>query len=156
MSLVKSSPRTPILAPVEIFKELSMPESRAKRPTSPHLQIYKWPVTMGTSILHRITGVGLGVGTLVLAWWLVAASMGPDAYAVFETTAFHWFGRIVLFGFTLALVYHALNGVRHLAWDFGYGFKVATANMTGLLTYGATVIVTLVIWIAAYASMGAF
>lgn len=133
-----------------------MQEARSKRPLSPHVQIYKWPVTMGTSILHRVTGVGLGIGTLLLAWWLVAASLGPDAYAVFETAAFHWFGRIVLFGFTLALVYHALNGVRHLAWDFGYGFKVPTANMTGLVTYGATVVLTLVIWIAGYATMGAF
>jgi succinate dehydrogenase / fumarate reductase cytochrome b subunit len=155
MSLVKNSLTTPILPPVDIFKEFSMQEARSKRPTSPHLQIYKWPVTMGTSILHRITGVGLAGGTLVLAWWLVAASMGPDAYGVFETVAFHWFGRLVLFGFTAALVYHALNGVRHLAWDLGYGFKVPTANKTGLITYGATAVLTLIIWIAAYASMGA-
>ena len=133
-----------------------MPEARSKRPLSPHFQVYKWPVTMGTSILHRVTGVGLGLGTLILAWWLVAASLGPDAYAAFETAAFNLFGRFVLFGFTLALVYHALNGVRHLAWDLGYGFKVATANISGLIVYGATVVVTLVIWIAAYASMGAF
>ncbi|MFM9863763.1 MAG: succinate dehydrogenase, cytochrome b556 subunit [Micropepsaceae bacterium] len=133
-----------------------MSEARSKRPLSPHIQIYKWPVTMGTSILHRITGVGLGIGTLVLAWWLVAASLGPDAYAVFETAAFHWFGRFVLFGFSLALVYHALNGVRHLAWDMGYGFKVETASLSGLIVYGATVVVTLAVWIAAYASMGAF
>lgn len=156
MSLVKSSEQTPILPPVSFFKEFSMPEARSKRPTSPHLQIYKWPVTMGTSILHRITGVGLAIGTLLLAWWLVAASLGPDAYAVFETAAFHWFGRIVLFGFTLALVYHTLNGVRHLVWDLGHGFKVETANLSGLITYGATVVLTLAIWIVAYASMGAF
>ena len=132
-----------------------MSEARSKRPLSPHLQVYKWPVTMGTSILHRVTGVGLAMGTAILAWWLVAASLGPDAYAVFEAAAFHWFGRFVLFGFTLALVYHALNGVRHLVWDLGYGFKVETASMSGLIVYGATVVVTLVIWIAAYAAMGA-
>ncbi len=129
---------------------------RPSRPRSPHLQIYKWPVTMGTSILHRVTGIGLGLGTLVLAWWLVAASMGPEAYAVFEGTAFHWFGRVVLFGFTAALVYHALNGVRHLFWDVGKGFKVSTANKTGALTYAATAVLTLAIWVAAYMSMGAF
>ena len=137
-----------------------MPEARSggrpSRPLSPHLQIYRWPVTMGTSIFHRTTGVGLAFGTLILAWWLVAASMGPEAYAVFEGAAFHWFGRLVLFGFTVALVFHALNGVRHLFWDVGRGFKVATANASGLAVYGLTIALTLLIWVAAYRSMGAF
>jgi len=128
----------------------------AQRPLSPHLQIYRWPVTMGTSILHRITGVGLAFGTLLLAWWLVAAAMGADEYAVFESVSFHWFGRLVLFGFTVSLVYHALNGVRHLFWDVGRGYKVATANMSGLIVYGLTVVVTVAIWVGAYASMGAW
>jgi succinate dehydrogenase / fumarate reductase, cytochrome b subunit len=125
-----------------------------ERPLSPHLQIYKWPVTMGTSIIHRITGVGLTLGTILLACWLIAAALGPVAYDQFQTLAGHWFGRFVLFGFTLSLIYHALNGVRHLFWDFGYGFKVATANMTGVLTYGLTVVLTLVIWAAAYYAKG--
>jgi succinate dehydrogenase / fumarate reductase cytochrome b subunit len=125
------------------------------RPLSPHLQIYRWPVTMGTSILHRVTGVGLALGTLILAWWLVAAAMGADAYAVFESAAFHWFGRFVLFGFTVSLVYHALNGIRHLFWDMGYGYAVPTANKTGIAVYVATVIVTVAIWAFAYYSMGA-
>jgi len=139
-----------------------MPEARsgarppAQRPLSPHLQIYRWPVTMGTSIIHRVTGVGISFGTLLLAWWLVAAAMGPDAYAVFESAAFHWFGRLVLFGFTLALVFHSLNGVRHLFWDIGLGFRVPTANTTGLIVYGLTVALTLVIWAAAYSSMGSW
>jgi succinate dehydrogenase / fumarate reductase, cytochrome b subunit len=126
----------------------------AARPRSPHLQIYRWPITMGTSILHRITGFGLALGTLILAWWLVAASMGPDAYATFESAAFHWFGRFVLFGFTLALVFHALNGIRHLFWDTGYGFKLPTANASGLVVYMVTVVATLTIWVLAYRSMG--
>lgn len=125
-----------------------------ERPLSPHLQIYKWPVTMGTSILHRVTGVGLGLGTMLLAWWLIAAALGPEAYDQFQTLAGHWFGRFILFGFTVSLVYHALNGVRHLFWDFGFGFRVPTANATGLLTYGATVLVTLAIWTAAYVAKG--
>ena len=136
-----------------------MAETRSRpqpRPLSPHLQIYRWPVTMGTSILHRVTGVGLAAGTLLLAWWLVAASMGPEAYAVFEGAAFHWFGRLVLFGFTLALVFHALNGVRHLFWDVGLGFKVPTANATGLAAYGLSAVITVAIWMAAYGSMGAW
>ncbi|MFN8948655.1 MAG: succinate dehydrogenase, cytochrome b556 subunit [Alphaproteobacteria bacterium] len=136
-----------------------MPEAPAKgraaaRPLAPHLQIYRWPITMGTSILHRITGVGLTGGTLLLAWWLYAASDGPESYAVFESVAGHWFGQLVLFGFTLALVYHAFNGVRHLFWDAGMGFDLKSANRSGLIVYGATLLTTLVIWIAAYQSMG--
>ena len=130
------------------------PQKAPSRPQSPHLQIYRWPITMGTSILHRVTGFGLGLGTLILAWWLVAASMGPDAYATFQAAAFHWFGRLVLFGFTLALVYHMLNGLRHLSWDVGIGFKVPTANASGVVVYMLTVVLTVLIWVLAYRSMG--
>jgi succinate dehydrogenase / fumarate reductase, cytochrome b subunit len=128
----------------------------SSRPRSPHLQIYRWPVTMGTSILHRVTGVGLALGTLLLAWWLVAVSMGPEAYAVFETFAFGWLGRLILFGFTVALVFHAFNGVRHLFWDSGYGFKMESANLSGMVVYGLTLIATLLIWVMAYQAMGAW
>src|SRR5262249_19154008 len=92
---------------------------RADRPLSPHLQISRWPVRMGTSILHRVTGFGLALGTLLLAWWLVAAALGPGPYDTFQHLAFHWFGRFILFCFTLTLVFHAVNGLRHLAWDLG-------------------------------------
>lgn len=125
------------------------------RPLSPHMQIYRWPITMGTSILHRITGVGLAFGTVILAWWLVAAAMGAESYAVFESVAFHWFGRFVLFGFTLALMYHSLNGIRHLFWDMGYGFAVPTANKTGIAVYVLAILATVAIWVGAYHSMGA-
>jgi len=125
----------------------------AQRPLSPHLQIYRWPITMQTSILHRVTGVGISIGALLLCWWLVAAATGPEAYAVFQSATFHWFGRLVLFGFTVALVFHSLNGVRHLFWDLGFGFRVPTANTTGLIVYGLTVALTLVVWAAAYSAM---
>ena len=128
----------------------------SERPISPHMQIYRWPITMGTSILHRVTGVGLAGGTLLLAWWLVAVSMGPDSYAVFADLAGGWFGRFVLFGFTLALVYHALNGIRHLMWDVGVGLNLKAANTSGITVYVLTVISTLLIWVSAYQSMGAW
>ncbi len=136
-----------------------MPEATAKgrakaRPLSPHLQIYRWPVTMGTSILHRITGVGLAGGTLLLAWWLHAVSEGPEAYAFFLSIAGHVLGQFVLFGFTLALVYHAFNGMRHLFWDAGVGFDLKTANRSGLFVYAATLLTTLGIWVLAHQSMG--
>jgi len=124
------------------------------RPRSPHLQIYRWPITMGTSILHRVTGVGLAFGTLVVAWWLVAASAGPEAYDTFARVAGHWFGQLVLFGFTTALVFHAVNGIRHLFWDVGRGYKMETANTTGLIAYVATVALTVLVWLVAYRSMG--
>jgi succinate dehydrogenase / fumarate reductase cytochrome b subunit len=126
----------------------------AARPLSPHVQIYRWPVTMGTSIIHRITGFGLALGTLILAWWLVAAALGPDAYATFQAVAYHWFGRLVLFGFTLALVFHAVNGVRHLCWDLGFGFAVPTASRTGIIVYVLTIVLTWIIWALAYHAMG--
>ena len=124
------------------------------RPLSPHLQIYRWPVTMGTSIIHRVTGFGLALGSILLAWWLVAAALGPEAYATFQALAYTWFGRFILFGFTLTLVFHATNGVRHLAWDLGYGFAVPTARLTGLIVYGLTIVLTVFIWALAYHAMG--
>jgi succinate dehydrogenase / fumarate reductase cytochrome b subunit len=103
------------------------------RPLSPHMTIYRWPVTMATSITHRMTGIAMSIGTLVLAWWLIAAASGPEAYATFSHLAGSWIGRIVLFGFTWSLAFHLLNGIRHLAWDMGYGFSIPTAKMTGWL-----------------------
>jgi succinate dehydrogenase / fumarate reductase cytochrome b subunit len=129
-------------------------QKAASRPLSPHLQIYRWPVTMGTSIIHRVAGFGLALGTLLLTWWLVAAALGPDAYATFQALAFHWFGRLILLGFTLALVFHAMNGVRHLFWDMGLGFEMKTANRTGIAVYVLTIVLTWLIWAAAYAAMG--
>lgn len=126
------------------------------RPIAPHAQIYRWPITMGTSILHRITGVGLAGGSIILAWWLVSVSMGPDSYATFADVASSWLGRFVLFGFTLSLVYHALNGLRHLMWDAGIGMNLASASRSGITVYVLAVIATLLIWISAYQSMGAW
>lgn len=127
---------------------------RPERPLSPHIQIYRWSVTMFSSIFHRATGIALGAGTLILAWWLIAAAMGPDAYADFAAVAGHWFGRLALLGFTVAFTYHLLNGVRHLFWDAGKGFEKATARFTGWLVVVLTGVFTLAVWIAAYASMG--
>ena len=114
------------------------PGSRSRpfgRPLSPHLQIYRWPITMAASITHRATGMALAAGTLFLSWWLIAAASGPDAYAVFIRAAANPLGEIVLFGFLWSLAFHLLNGVRHLAWDVGYGFKVPTAKLTAVLVY---------------------
>ena len=110
------------------------------RPLSPHLQIYRWPITMAASITHRATGMALAAGTLFLSWWLIAAASGPDAYAVFAQAAANPLGQIVLFGFLWSLSFHLLNGIRHLAWDVGYGFKVPTAKLTAALVYAGSLL----------------
>jgi succinate dehydrogenase / fumarate reductase cytochrome b subunit len=95
---------------------------------------------MAASITHRATGVALAAGTLFLSWWLIAAASGPDAYAVFVRAAANPLGEIVLFGFLWSLAFHLLNGIRHLAWDVGYGFKVPTAKLTAALVYAGSLL----------------
>lgn len=126
--------------------DASAPARRKERPLSPHLQIYRWPVTMLTSIAHRVTGVGLAGGALLVTWWLIATAAGPDAYETFADVAGSWLGKLVLFGFTWALVYHTLNGIRHLVWDFGYGFEKTRAERTGTIVIALSVILTIAIW----------
>src|SRR6266545_1552178 len=101
-----------------------MAETKApvERPLSPHLFIYKPMLTMMMSIVHRLTGAALYFGTLLVAWWLLAAASGPNAYAGFGSFMGSFVGRFILFGYTWALVHHALGGIRHLIWDTGRGF----------------------------------
>jgi succinate dehydrogenase / fumarate reductase cytochrome b subunit len=121
-----------------------------ERPLSPHLQIYKPQITMVTSITHRITGVALGFGTLLLAWWLIAAATGPEAYATANAFLASWFGRLVMFGFTWALFFHLCNGIRHLFWDAGKGFELPTMRKSGMAAIIASVLLTLLTWVIAY------
>lgn len=114
----------------------------AQRPLSPHLSIYHWAVTMIVSITHRITGMALSVGALILAWWLVAISNGPEGYQSFHAVAATPLGLLVLFGFTWSLCFHMLNGIRHLAWDLGYGFAVPTARRTGIAVIGLSLVLS--------------
>lgn len=123
---------------------------KSQRPLSPHLQIYAPQITWITSITHRFTGLALTVGTLVILWWLVAMAIGPDAYATAVGFLGSWFGQILLFGWTLALTYHFVNGLRHLVWDAGWGLELAMAQKTGWATVAATGILTVLIWIIAY------
>ena len=110
------------------------------RPLSPHLQIYRWPITMAASITHRATGIALAAGLVLLAWWLLATATGPDAYGLFARLASNVVGEIVLFGFLWSLAYHLLNGIRHLAWDIGYGFRVPTARITAVLVFAGSLL----------------
>ena len=126
--------------------------STGNRPLSPHLEIYRPQISMVLSISHRITGVGLGLGAVLLAYWLASAAYGPDAFATAQAFMGSWFGRLILFGFTFALFYHLCNGIRHLLWDMGWGFDLPTFRTTGLAVLAASVVLTMVTWIAAYAA----
>ena len=117
-----------------------------ERPLSPHLQIYRWTIPMALSITHRATGAALGVGGLLLAWWLISLSRGPGAYQLVMHVLGAWYGRVVLAGFTWAIVYHLLNGIRHLFWDVGYGYAVPTARGSGWFVLIASVILTAALW----------
>lgn len=126
----------------------------AARPLSPHLQIYRWQLTMLLSIAHRATGLALVAGTLLLAWWIIAAAAGPDAFAAAQAFIGSWFGRLLLFGWSLSLFFHLAAGIRHLFWDAGYGYEIATAYRSGYAVIAATAVLTLAAWIAAYMVMG--
>jgi len=119
------------------------------RPLSPHLQIYKPQITSALSILHRLTGVALAVGTLILVYWLAAAAAGPEAYLQAREVLDSWFVKLVLFGFTFALFYHLANGVRHLCWDLGFGFEITTVALTGKIVLAVAGLLTLVAWMLA-------
>ena len=125
-----------------------------ERPLSPHLQIYRWPLPMAMSILHRITGGGLYVGTLVMAWWLIAASAGPNAYATFGTFINSIVGRLILFGYTWALLHHMLGGIRHLIWDTGHGFDPNEREWLSLATAVGSIVLTILIWVVGYLYIG--
>ena len=114
-----------------------------ERPLSPHLTIWRWQVTMLASIMHRATGMALSAGAIVLAWWLVSISNGPEGYDSFMVYAAMPLGLIVLFGFTWAFAFHFCNGVRHLAWDLGYGFEKHTASQTGFLVFALSFIIAI-------------
>jgi len=120
------------------------------RPLSPHLQIYRPMLTMMMSIAHRITGGALYFGTLLLAWWLLAVASGPNAYATFQAAAGSIIGRIVLFGYTWALIHHMLGGFRHLIWDTGHGFGPAEREwMAGATLFGSLTL-TPALWVFIY------
>lgn len=124
--------------------------AQVQRPISPHLQIYKRQISSVMSILHRITGVALGVGTLLFAWWIVAVASGPQAYADVQAFIGSILGRLILLGFTWALCYHLLNGLRHLAWDTGRGFDLPTMHRTGWTVVIGSFVLTLLVWVIGY------
>lgn len=130
---------------------MSAPATRHKpRPLSPHLQVYKFIPTMAMSIFHRITGGALYVGTLVMAWWITAAAGSEEYYSFVSGIVGSWFGQLVLFGFSWALMFHLLGGVRHLIWDTGAYMEKHTATKLAIATAIGSVVLTLAIWIVVF------
>lgn len=125
------------------------------RPLSPHLTIYKPPITMTTSILHRITGGALYFGTLLVAWWLIAAATSESHFNIVDWVFGTWIGRLVLFGYTWVLMLHMMGGIRHFIWDAGFGLEKHTASKIAWASIVASVLLTLAIWIIGYMARGA-
>lgn len=119
-----------------------------RRPLSPHLQIYRPQITSVLSIMNRVTGLAASAGTLLLVWWLAAAATGPQAFDRVQ-----WFigspvGLFMLFGWTASLFYHFFGGLRHLAWDAGWGYELDKTHMTGWAAIIATAVSTVAVWVA--------
>lgn len=126
---------------------------RPKRPLSPHLQIYSPLINMVMSIVHRMTGAALYFGSLLLAWWLIAAATGPDAYNYFLSWCDTWLGKLVLLGYTWVLMHHMMGGIRHFIWDSGYGYELETVDLLSWGSLAASLALTAIVWIAV--AMGA-
>lgn len=117
-----------------------------ERPLSPHLQIYRWRLTMLLSILHRATGVSLAIGTMMVVWMLLSAASGEEAFNCFAQFSSSVLGQLMLFGWTVALFYHMANGVRHFFWDIGKGYEIKTAFASGYMVLIFTAIMTALVW----------
>jgi succinate dehydrogenase / fumarate reductase cytochrome b subunit len=126
----------------------------ANRPMSPHLQVYKLPLLALLSITHRVTGVALCAGTLILVYWLVSLAGGPEAHASAHAVLSSVPGLIVMFGFTWALYFHFCNGIRHLVWDTGRGLSLESADRSGQIAAIGSVLLTIFTWIFAFALSG--
>jgi len=124
-----------------------MPKAPAQRPLSPHLQIYRPMLSMMMSIAHRLTGMALYAGTLLLAWWLLAAAAGQNAYNTFQAFAGSWIGQLILFGFTWAMIHHMLGGIRHFVWDLGYGFGPEEREWLVRATLIGSIGLTVLLWV---------
>ena len=124
---------------------------KGNRPLSPHLQIYKPIPTMVASIVHRITGIALYFGTVLVAWWLIAAAIGPDYFDFVQGVMGSIPGRLVLFGFTWALFHHMIGGIRHLIWDTGAMFDKHVSTRMAYVSIALSVTLTFLVWIIGYA-----
>jgi len=131
-------------------------KSGAERPLSPHLQIYRPMLTMMMSIAHRLSGAALAVGFILLAWWLLAISLGPEPYATVSSFFGSIAGGTLLFLFSWALIHHMLGGIRHLIWDTGHGLDKVSIEIFALATIVGSTTLTVLLWVVGYWLKGAF
>ena len=124
------------------------------RPLSPDLQIYRPQLTSVLSFSHRVTGIALSVGTLLLISWLMAAAAGPKAYSAIQRFLSSWLGLVLMFGWTFSLFFHLCNGIRHLVWDAGYGFELVTIYASGWTVVAASTALTVTAWFSSFVVMG--
>lgn len=126
-----------------------VPSPARARPLSPHLQVWRWHITLAASILTRGTGMAAYAGMLILAGWALALASGPEAYAAFMSVLGSIPGKLVMFGFTVCLFYHLAAGVRHLVWDMGSGFRPRTAEATAWAAIAFAIVASVAVWVIA-------
>ena len=120
-----------------------------KNPLSPHLQIYRWHISSLISITHRISGVINLLALILIFCWLVVLSFGESNYESFLLIVNSFFGKFILVGFTWSMIFHLLSGIRHLAWDLGYGYEIKTANISGIIVIIFSLALTIIFWLLA-------
>ena len=121
----------------------------SKNPLSPHLQIYRWHISSLLSITHRISGIINLLGLILIFYWVLVLSLGESNYELFLLLINSFFGKFFLIGLTWSMSFHILSGIRHLAWDLGYGFEIKTANISGLIVIISSLVLTVIIWLFA-------
>ena len=121
----------------------------SKNPLSPHLQIYRWHISSLLSITHRIAGVINLLALIFIFFWLIALSLGESNYESFLLIINSFFGKFILIGFTWSMIFHLLSGIRHLAWDLGYGYEIKTANISGIIVIVFSLALTIIFWLSA-------
>jgi succinate dehydrogenase / fumarate reductase, cytochrome b subunit len=128
--------------------------AKVNRPLSPHLMIYTPLINMVMSFGHRLTGAALYFGTLLLAWWLIAAASGPDYFSYVNGLLASWPGKIVLAGYSWALIHHAIGGIRHFVWDAGLGYGLKTIDRMSWGSLVLSVLLTALVWASAFKQLG--
>ena len=121
----------------------------SNNPLSPHLQIYRWHISSLVSITHRISGIINLIALILIFFWLLVLSFSENNYELFLLIINGFFGKLILIGFTWSMSFHILSGIRHLAWDFGYGFEIKTANISGIIVIISSLIMTVIFWLFA-------
>ena len=121
----------------------------SKNPLSPHLQIYRWHISSLISITHRISGVINLLSLILIFFWLIILSLGENNYELFLILINSFLGKFILIGFSWSMCFHILSGIRHLIWDFGHGFEIRTANVSGIIVIILSLFFTTVFWLFA-------